>query len=158
MKLVMGSDHAGFCLRRDLARWARAQGHEVEECGAEDDTPYDYPDVADEVARRILQGEAEMGILMCGTGIGVCIRANRHSGIRAALACSPGEAILARQHNHANVLCLGGRTISHDRAQEVVSAFLSASPDDQERHVRRVAKLDADVGMGQARRRIDKRR
>jgi len=147
MKLVFGSDHAGFCMRRDLAEWARGLGHEVEELGAQDESAYDYPDVADAVAERILHGEAEMGVLMCGTGIGVCIRANRHRGIRAALACNPAEAVLARQHNHANVLCLGGRTISHDHAQEVVAAFLNASPDYQERHVRRVAKLDSDVGM-----------
>jgi ribose 5-phosphate isomerase B len=143
MKLVFGSDHAGFHLRRHLAEWARVRGHEVAEVGAESEAPYDYPDAADEAVPMILEGA--WGILVCGSGIGISIRANRHAGLRAALCRNPLEASLARAHNHANVLCLGERLTTPYVAEETLAAFLNGTEDTNLRHVRRVEKLDGPV-------------
>lgn len=142
MRLAFGSDHAAFDLRKELVPVAAEYGHSIVEVGAKSADPYDYPDAADEVVRLVLGGECEMGVLMCGTGIGVSIRANRFKGIRAAVCCSTQTASLARQHNHANVLCLGARTTSSDLAAQILKTFLETSEDQQERHVRRVQKLD----------------
>lgn len=143
MRLAFGSDHAGYALRRELAEVARELGHTVSETGAEGAAPYDYPDAADSVARAIQAHEADLGVLVCGSGIGMSIRANRHRGVRAALCCSVEAAKLARQHNHANVLCLGERTGSQEEARTILAAFLDTPTDEAERHVRRVRKLDA---------------
>lgn len=142
MNLVFGSDHAGFELRTELAQEAKAYGHTVVEVGATSTEPYDYPDASDLVAQAILRGHSEMGVLICGTGIGVSIRANRYDGIRAAVCCSVETASLARLHNHANVLCIGARTTSVELAKEILKTFLETGEDGQERHVRRVEKLD----------------
>lgn len=104
---------------------------------------YDYPDAADALCRRLLEGKLDFGILICGSGIGISIRANRHLGIRAALCTSPEMAELSRQHNHANVLCLGARITEPDVAIKCLDAFLNATPDPGERHVRRIVKLDS---------------
>jgi ribose 5-phosphate isomerase B len=106
---------------------------------------YDYPDAADEVARALLSGQVDQAVLICGTGIGVSIRANRYSGIRAAVCCSVETAQLARAHNHANVLCLGARTTSLDLATSIMRAFWEYPEDHDERHERRVRKLDGNV-------------
>lgn len=145
MKLVFGSDHAGFELRRWIAGWATSQGHEVIEVGAPSADPYDYPDASDAVAERILSRQDELGVLICGTGIGVCMRANRHFGIRAAQCYSPEMAQIARQHNHANVLCMGARLMTQDLAIETLRAFLLTPEDPDARHLRRIAKLDGDT-------------
>ena len=145
MKLVFGSDHAGFELRSHVAEWSREQGHDVVEVGATDENSYDYPNAADLVAKQVLSQEREFGVLVCGTGIGVCIRANRYSGIRAADCTSVEMAVLARQHNAANVLCLGGRILSKGQAVAILRAFLETPVDTAERHARRVAMLDAEV-------------
>jgi ribose 5-phosphate isomerase B len=146
MRLALGSDHAGFDLRQNLAVWAEELGHTTVQFGAPGHEPYDYPDAAEAVAQAVLSGEADLGALVCGTGIGVCIAANRHRGVRAALACSPRAAALARQHNHANVVCLGARTMDPDDAREIFRVFLTTQPDSQERHARRVRKLDGNDG------------
>lgn len=143
MKLGFGSDHAGLDLRHQLESWAKAHGDEVQSFGAMSPESYDYPDAADALCRRLLEGKLDFGILICGSGIGISIRANRHLGIRAALCTSPEMAELARQHNHANVLCLGARITEPDVAKECLDVFLSASPDLGERHVRRIVKLDS---------------
>ena len=143
MKLAFGSDHAGFRLRKVLVEWARSQGNEVQEVGANSEEPYDYPDAADAMVPIILHGDADLGVLICGTGIGMSIRANRHEGIRAAVCCSPVHAELARLHNHANVLCLGQRTFGEPQATAILETFVTTGTDDAERHVRRVQKLDA---------------
>lgn len=145
MKLVFGSDHAGFELRTHLAEWARSHGHQVREVGAMSLEPYDYPSAADAVAQIVLGKEVDFGILVCGTGIGVCIRANRYEGIRAAECTSVQMAQLARQHNHANVLCLGGRILSKEEAEPILEAFLSTSEDTAARHAHRVEMLDAEL-------------
>ncbi|MBS1724366.1 MAG: RpiB/LacA/LacB family sugar-phosphate isomerase [Armatimonadetes bacterium] len=145
MRLVFGSDHAGFEFRTGLANVARSWGHEVQEVGAMSTEPYDYPDAADAATAEILAGRADLGVLICGTGIGVSIRANRHLGIRAAVCCSVDAAILARQHNHANFLCLGARLTQPDTGTAVLRAFLETGEDHNERHERRVRKLDGNV-------------
>jgi ribose 5-phosphate isomerase B len=142
MKLSLGSDHAAFELRTWLAARLIEDGHEVEALGAEGPEPYDYPDASDLVAESVLAGRSQFGILLCGTGIGVSIRANRHMGIRAALCCGPDTARLAREHNDANVLCLGARTNAPEFALEIVRTFLKGTPSQEPRHRARVSKLD----------------
>lgn len=145
MKLLFGSDHAGFELRSHVAQWARSQGHEVTEVGANSDEPFDYPLASDAVACELKSGVFDFGVLVCGTGIGVCIRANRYPHVRAAECTSVEMAELARRHNHANVLCLGGRILSKEQSEAILSAFLMTGPDDAERHARRVDMLDANL-------------
>ena len=145
MKITLGSDHAGFAMRRFLAVQLAGEGHVVLEVGAKDESSYDYPDASDLVAEAVLVGSAELGILVCGPGIGVSIRANRHHGIRAALCTNEMMARLARQHNHANVICLGGRVIAHEAAAEVIHAYLAAFEDPGPRHAVRIEKLDRPV-------------
>lgn len=128
-----------------MANWALSEGHTVTEVGAESEEPYDYPCASDLVAQAILDGDADLGVLVCGTGIGVCIRANRYSGIRAAECTSVEMAQLARRHNHANVLCLGGRILSMDEGVSILKAFLETPEDNAERHARRVGMLDSDL-------------
>ena len=142
MRIVFGSDHAGFLLRQTLETWAKEQGHEVSSFGATSEEPYDYPDASDAVACELLRNHGVIGVLVCGTGIGVSIRANRYDHIRAANCCSTKMAELARLHNHANVLCLGSRTTEPNEAVLILNAFLSTGEDQAERHSRRVQKLD----------------
>jgi ribose 5-phosphate isomerase B len=145
MRIVLGADHAGYALRKKLAEWARQSGHEVSEVGALDDKAFDYPVASDEVVHAILQGIADLGVVCCGTGIGVCIRANRHPSVRAANCTSVEMARLARQHNHANILCLGARITPEEDALDILKAFIETPESTEERHVRRVRMLDRVV-------------
>jgi ribose 5-phosphate isomerase B len=145
MRLAFGADHAGYCLREELAQWAKDQGYEVEELGAQSTEPYDYPDASDLVARDLLERKADFGILVCGSGIGVDIRANRYDHIRAANCTSTEMAELSRLHNHANVLCLGARLVDADKAKDILRTFLATQESQEPRHVRRVEKMDRDV-------------
>ncbi|MFY9235178.1 MAG: RpiB/LacA/LacB family sugar-phosphate isomerase [Fimbriimonadaceae bacterium] len=145
MRLIFGADHAGFHLRQALAAWARGQGHEVKEVGATTEEAYDYPAASDEVVKGILTGAFDLGVVACGTGIGVCIRANRHKGIRAANCCNPEMARLARQHNHANVLCVGGRLLSESEGIAILQAFIETPESAEDRHRRRVEMLDGNI-------------
>lgn len=145
MKLIFGSDHAAFSLRKALAHLMVAAGHDVVEVGAPSEDSYDYPDASDLVAEAVLSGTAERGVLLCGSGIGVSIRANRYPGIRAALCTTPQLAELARAHNQANVLCMGARVLSQSEAEAILAAFLTAEPEENPRHERRIAKLDAPL-------------
>jgi len=129
-------------MRREVAQWARDAGYEVSETGAVSEEAYDYPSAANLVAKGVLNGEAEFGVLVCGTGIGVSIRANRYEGIRAAECTSTEMAELARLHNHANVLCLGGRILSREQGIAILKTFLETQADNAERHARRVEMLD----------------
>lgn len=143
MRLILASDHAGFAMRRDLMMWLGENGYECAEAGAMSAERYDYPDAADELVARLAQ--FDLGILLCGTGIGISIRANRHSGVRAALCTTELMASLAREHNHANVLCLGARITGADQALAIVRAFLEAPESHEPRHEARVQKLDAKL-------------
>ncbi len=142
MTIHLGSDHAGFALRRILANHLVEKGYAVAEMGATDESAYDYPVAAGEVAERLVRGESEIGILICGTGIGMAMAANRYCGVRAADCWNEESARLAREHNHANILCLGARLIAPDAAIRIVEAFLDQEPSSEARHVRRIQKLD----------------
>lgn len=144
MTVVFTSDHAGYQLRESLAAHARHQGYEVIVVGAPSEEAYDYPDAADEGVEVITSGRAEFGVFVCGSGVGICIRANRHKGIRGAPVCTVEAAKLTREHNNANVLCFGQRTIDPALAAEVMDAFLTAPTSQEERHKRRVSKLDGN--------------
>jgi len=145
MKLVLASDHAGFQLRETLADYARTLGHDVITVGAPTEEAYDYPDAADEGVEKFMKEHADFAVFVCGSGIGICMRANKHHGIRAADCTSVEMAKLARQHNHANVLCLGQRITEPDMAKEIMEAFLNEAPDTTERHQRRVDKINGNV-------------
>jgi len=145
MTLLFGSDHAGFELRQALAKHARALGHDVKEFGASGKESFDYPVASDEVCTRLLGGMGDFGVLICGTGIGVSIRANRYHGIRAANCTSTEMARLARSHNQANVLCLGERILDHGQALAIFDTFMSSAPDLGGRHAKRVDMLDRNL-------------
>jgi ribose 5-phosphate isomerase B len=141
-KVVAASDHAGLGLRAEAVRAARGQGFEVEDLGPATPESVDYPDQAVKACRVLAAGGARFGILVCGTGIGMSIAANKQPGIRAALCRTEYEARMARAHNDANVLCLGERVTGAGVAAAIVEAFL-ATPFEGGRHARRVDKLDA---------------
>jgi len=141
MVILIASDHAGFDLKGLLSERARDMGHEVVDLGSPSRESVDYPDYAHELARRIAAGKADFGVLVCGTGIGMCIAANRHAGVRAALCHDAFTAELARRHNDANVLCMGGRTTGPGLAIQMLDIFL-ATPFNGGRHERRVKKIE----------------
>jgi ribose 5-phosphate isomerase B len=144
MKIVFTSDHAGFQLRQALVEKAVQDGHDVQVVGAPDEEAYDYPDAADEACGILTNGNAETAILVCGSGIGICMRANKHKGVRAADCTSVEMAMMSRKHNHANALCLGQRITDEKLAVQIMHAFLTETPDLAERHLRRVAKIDGN--------------
>jgi len=150
MRLLFGCDHGGFDLKRLLAAHARSLGHEVIDVGPHAADAVDYPDFAHEVARRLVAGEAERGVLVCGTGIGMAIAANRHAGVRAALCHDAFTAETARRHNNANVLCLGGRTTGPGVALQILELFLAVGFDGgrHERRVEKVELLEGGAGRG----------
>jgi ribose 5-phosphate isomerase B len=145
-RVAIAVDHGGFELKPVLISELEALGRRVLDLGTFSRDPVDYPDFAEALARAIEAGEAEAGVLACGTGIGMAIAANRHARIRAALCHDGTAARLARQHNDANVLVLGGRLIGPETARDCVRVFLSTAFDGGERHVRRVAKLSLSQG------------
>ncbi len=140
MNIAIGCDHAGFKLKERIARRLRRQGHQVQDFGTYSPDSVDYPDFAHPVASAVESGKADFGILICGSGNGVCMTANKHAGIRAALAWKDDLARLARQHNDANILCLPARFISERLAVRLVDTFLS-TPFEGGRHERRVKKI-----------------
>jgi ribose 5-phosphate isomerase B len=142
VKIAVGSDHAGFEVKEAMMRRLRAAGHEVVDFGAAGDSPrVDYPDYARKVALAVQGGETDRGILACGTGLGMCMAANRFRGIRAADCLTPHLAEMARSHNDANVLCLGGRILSADECWAITEVFL-ATPAESGRHERRAKMID----------------
>jgi ribose 5-phosphate isomerase B len=143
MKIALGSDHAGFALKNGLGELLAAAGHLVEDVGARDDRPSDYPDFARRVAEAVISGACERGILVCGSGVGASVAANKVTGIRAALCHDTFSARQGVEDDDMNVLCLGARVIGPSLAGEVVRAFLAARFSGAERHVRRVGKIRA---------------
>jgi len=143
MRIAVGADHAGYELKARLAARLEAGGHRVIDCGTESTQSVDYPDFASAVAARVAGGEAERGLLVCGSGVGMAIGANRHRGVRAVAANDLYTARLARQHNDANVLALGARIVAPALAEEILDLFLATSFEGG-RHVRRVEKLDGE--------------
>ena len=142
-RAIIGSDHAGVALRQELAEALERHGFEVTDVGPPEGESVDYPDQAERVAQTVAEGGAELGVLVCGTGIGVSIAANKVVGIRAALLADPYTAAMAREHNDANVICFGARVTGAGRALAALDAFLAASPSTVERHQRRVEKMMA---------------
>jgi ribose 5-phosphate isomerase B len=140
-KIAIGSDHAGFDLKQEIIQYLKNHKHSVIDKGTYSEERADYPDYAHAVAHSVLNKEAELGILMCGSGNGIAIAANRHKGIRAAIAWQPELASLARQHNAANVLVLPARFISKEEAFKCVEAFLSAEFEGG-RHQQRIEKIE----------------
>ena len=127
MRLVVGSDHAGFALKQDVADHLRAAGHEVEDVGTDGTASVDYPDFGAAVGRAVVDGRSELGIAVCGSGIGIAMAANKVDGVRAASVSNTTGARLSREHNNANVLCLGQRLTGVQVAIDAVDAFLGAS-------------------------------
>ncbi len=140
MRIAVGSDHAGYVLKEVLAGHLRELGHEVEDLGTHSEEPVDYPLYGAAVGRAVVGGAADLGLCVCGTGMGIGIAANKVDGVRAAVAHDVTTAHLARQHNAANVLCLGGRIVGTEVAKESLEAFLAASPAGG-RHSRRVEEI-----------------
>jgi ribose 5-phosphate isomerase B len=141
MRFAAASDHAGFPLKNHLAAWLRARGHEVLDLGTHSAESADYPDFGHQLARRLAAGEFERGLLVCGTGIGISIAANRHPGVRAARCLSEYDARMARAHNDANVLALGERVTGAGLAEAILETFL-ATAFEGGRHARRVQKIE----------------
>lgn len=140
MRIALGADHAGYQLKENLKAYLQGRGHAVDDCGTASAASCDYPDFAREVAARVASGAAERGILICGTGIGMAIAANKTPGVRAAKVNSEYEAQLSRQHNDANVLTLGARILGEEQAKKIVDVWL-ATPFAGGRHQRRVDKI-----------------
>jgi ribose 5-phosphate isomerase B len=143
---AIGSDHAGFDYKEKLKILLKKMGMDFKDFGTTSDKSVDYPDFAHVVSEAVSSGEYDRGILICGTGIGMCITANKHAGIRAAVCESVESARLTREHNDANVLCLGARIISWEKAEEVVRIFLSTPFSGGERHLNRIKKIHAITG------------
>ena len=139
--IAMASDHAGYQMKAELKDVLAKGGYEVLDLGTNGPDSVDYPDFADAMAAAIRDGRAERGILICGTGVGISIAANRHKGVRAALVTDATTARLSREHNDSNVLALGARVIGIEVAKDCVAAFLATPYEGGERHSRRVAKL-----------------
>ncbi len=145
MKIAIASDHAGLSLKRELVEALKARGHECRDFGAHSGESVDYPDFASEVARAVRGGDVDRGVLVCGTGIGMSIVANKHRGVRAALCTTEFEARMARAHNDANVLCLGERVVGIGLGRAILEAFLDQAFEGG-RHEKRVKKIqDAEA-------------
>lgn len=142
MRIFVGSDHAGFALKEHVKSHLTKAGHDVVDVGTHSEESVDYPDYAAKVARAVASGEAETGVLVCGTGFGMEIAANKVRGVRAVQVMDPELAVMARKHNNANVLTLAGRYTDPGTAERIVDAFLSTEFEGG-RHERRVEKIAA---------------
>jgi ribose 5-phosphate isomerase B len=141
MKIAMSADHAGYHLKQELAAKLTQQGHEVLDLGTHSTAPVDYPDAAESVAGILRQGQAERGIIVCGSGAGVSIAANKFPGIRAAVCHDSYTAHQAVEHDDMNVLCIGSRVVGASLALDLVTTFLAASFSGEDRHLRRLHKI-----------------
>ncbi len=140
MKIAIGADHAGFAYKEELKNFLTTQGHEVTDFGTFSDISTDYADYAHPVAMAVKEQKADFGILLCGSGNGICMTANKHQGIRAALCWHTEIAVLARQHNNANILCMPARYISVEQAKIMALQFL-ATEFEGGRHLNRINKI-----------------
>jgi ribose 5-phosphate isomerase B len=144
VRIVIAADHAGFHLKEDLKKKLLEAGHEVVDIGTHSSESTDYPDFAYPAARMVAGGQAEQSILICGTGAGMAITANRLAGVRAVVCFSVEMARLARTHNNANALCLASRLTDEDMAWQIVQVFLNTAFEGG-RHLRRIEKIDRDI-------------
>lgn len=143
MHIAVASDHAGFSLKEKVREYLEELGHTVQDLGTCDTGPVDYPDFAEAVAAAILGERVERAVLICGSGVGASVAANKFPGIRAGLCHDTYSAHQGVEHDHMNVLVLGGRIIGEELAHELVRAFVGAKQSQEERHLRRLAKIDA---------------
>jgi ribose 5-phosphate isomerase B len=141
MKVLIGSDHRGFKLKGFISDYLRGKNVEVFDLGTHSDDPIDYPDIAFSLGEKISKGEADFGILICFTGVGMSIAANKVKGVRAANVCSKEMARLSRAHNNANILCLSAEFLNFDEVKGIVDVFLS-TPFEGGRHKRRIEKIE----------------
>jgi ribose 5-phosphate isomerase B len=142
MILAIGADHGGFCLKTIIVDFLKNLGHEVHDIGTYSDEPVDYPDYARAVSKEIMIKKAERGILICGSGVGACVAANKFPGIRAAICHDTFSARQGVEDDNINILCLGERVVGHELAKEIVKVWLSSSFSGAERHIRRLSKID----------------
>ena len=147
--IALAADHAGFELKEKIAGYLEAKGFEVMDLGTHDQEPVDYPDFARAIGVMLQEEKAERGILVCGSGVGACVAANKMSHVRAGLCHDTYSAHQGVEHDDINVLCLGARIIGEELAKELVMAFLSAQFTGEERHVRRLAKIKAMEAEGE---------
>jgi RpiB/LacA/LacB family sugar-phosphate isomerase len=143
MRVVIGSDHAGFRLKNEMGALLTSLGHEVLDVGAYNDSPSDYPDFAELVGKAVMDGRAERGLLICGSGVGASVAANKIRGIRAGMVADTYSAHQGVEHDNINVLVLGSRVTGEKVAEEMVRAYMGAKFTNEERHVRRLAKVQA---------------
>ncbi|MDP2606863.1 MAG: ribose 5-phosphate isomerase B [Deltaproteobacteria bacterium] len=143
MRIAVGADHAGFDLKQILVAYLRHRGHEVIDVGTNSDDPVDYPDYAEAVSKVLLDGRAERGLLICGSGVGASVSANKIPGIRAAVCHDTYSARQGVEHDDMNILVLGARVIGIELARELVDNFLGAKFTGEERHRRRLEKIKA---------------
>lgn len=143
MNIVIANDHGAVELKKRLSLWLLKNGHTLKNLGVDSDDRVDYPDMAKRAVREYSQGGFDFGILLCGTGIGISIAANRHRGIRCALVHDCFTAVMAREHNNANFLAFGGRVQYREKPEEILAAFMDASFQGG-RHAQRIEKLDMD--------------
>lgn len=150
MQIAVASDHAGFSLKGKVLEYLAGLGHNVEDLGTSNTSPVDYPDFAEAVAAAIHSKRAERAVLLCGSGVGASVAANKFAGIRAGLCHDTYSAHQGVEHDHMNVLVLGARVIAEHLAYELVHAFVDAKKSEEERHLRRLAKINAiEVRCGQ---------
>ena len=143
MRIAIACDHAGFLLKKDLIQVIEAEGHEVIDFGTFDTTPVDYPDYVQKAGQALQKGQADRAIVICGSGIGASIAANKMKGVYAALSHDTYSAHQGVEHDNANMLCMGSRVVGVELAKEIAKTFLSASFLDDERFVRRFQKIQA---------------
>jgi len=141
MRIVIGADHAGFELKASVVKQLEAYGHTSIDVGTHNNDPVDYPDLAREVAEAILEGKADLGVLICGSGIGGCIAANKFPGIRAGVCHDTYSARQGREHDDVNVLCLGARVVGSALVEEIVKTWLQARFSELPRHKQRLEKI-----------------
>jgi len=141
MRIVIGSDHAGFHLKNRIRDWLRAEGHDVTDVGTSSPEATDYPVYAERVGKVVTRGDADRGILICGTGAGSCIAVNKVRGVRGCAVSEPVTARLLRSHNDANVICLGERIVGVESALEIVRVFVATEFSGAERHMRRIGQI-----------------
>src|SRR5437899_8996986 len=146
MRIAVGSDHAGYILKQEVGEALRQAGHEVLDVGTSSTAPVDYPDSAEAVGKAVMDGRAERGVLICGSGVGASVAASKLPGIRAAVCHDTYSAHQGVEHDDMNVLCLGSEVIGAELASELVRAFLAARFDGAERYVRRLEKIEEMEG------------
>ncbi|MDR1892325.1 MAG: ribose 5-phosphate isomerase B [Oscillospiraceae bacterium] len=140
MKIAIGNDHAALEMKLEISTWVTGLGHEIVNFGADSKDSCDYPIYAEKVAKAVVSGDAELGILICGTGVGISIAANKVKGIRAVVCSEPYSAQLSREHNNTNILAFGARVVGVDLAKMIVKSWLNAEYE-AGRHARRVEQI-----------------